>query len=116
METAIVGLFLAFIPTMAIFFMQRGIKKRDAERERKADESRDERRENDRVYLKFHSHVLKSVMASIALGEANAIAIKNGKTNGETEAALRYAQKIKHEQKEFLHEQGVENILKKEEA
>ena len=30
--------------------------------------------------------------------------------NGETEAALQYAQKIKHEQKDFLTEQGIHAI------
>ena len=35
---------------------------------------------------------------------------KNGHANGETEAALQYAQKIKHEQKDFLTEQGIHAI------
>lgn len=52
----------------------------------------------------------KSVMASIALGEAAATALKNGHANGETEAALEYARKIKHEQKDFLTEQGIKGI------
>ena len=37
-------------------------------------------------------------------------ALKNGHANGETEAALQYAQKIKHEQKDFLTEQGIHAI------
>ena len=111
---AIVGLASAIVPTMAVFFMQRGVKKRDEERERKAEEAREDRREKDKAYLQFHRHILKSVMAAIALGEAAAIALKNGKANGETEAALCYARQVKHEQKEFLHEQGMENILKQE--
>lgn len=41
-------------------------------------------------------------MASIALGEAAATALKNGHANGETEAALEYARKIKHEQTKGL--------------
>ena len=46
----------------------------------------------------------------IALGEAAATALKNGHANGETEAALEYARKIKHEQKDFLTEQGIKGI------
>ena len=42
--------------------------------------------------------------------EATATALKNGHANGETEAALQYAQKIKHEQKDFLTEQGIHAI------
>ena len=48
--------------------------------------------------------------AARALGEATATALKNGHANGETEAALQYAQKIKHEQKDFLTEQGIHAI------
>ena len=48
--------------------------------------------------------------AAIALGEAAATALKNGHANGETEAALEYARKIKHEQKDFLTEQGIKGI------
>ena len=54
--------------------------------------------------------LIKSVMAAIALGEAAATALKNGHANGETEAALEYARKIKHEQKDFLTEQGIKGI------
>ena len=54
--------------------------------------------------------LIKSVMASIALGEAAATALKNGHANGETEAALEYARKIKHEQKDFLTEQGIKGL------
>ena len=54
--------------------------------------------------------MIKSVMASIALGEAAATALKNGHANGETEAALEYARKIKHEQKDFLTEQGIKGL------
>ncbi len=51
--------------------------------------------------------LVRSVGAAIALGEATATAMKNGHANGETEAALEYARKIKHEQKDFLTEQGI---------
>lgn len=44
------------------------------------------------------------------MGEASAIALKNGHTNGETEAALEYARRVKHEQKDFLTKQGIEAI------
>ena len=65
---------------------------------------RDAARERNEVLL------VRSVGAAIALGEATATALKNGHANGETEAALQYAQKIKHEQKDFLTEQGIHAI------
>ena len=54
--------------------------------------------------------IIKSNMAAIALGEATATALKNGHCNGETEAALEYARKVKHEQKDFLIEQGIKAL------
>jgi hypothetical protein len=54
--------------------------------------------------------LIKSVGAAIALGEATATALKNGHCNGETEAALKYAREIKHEQKDFLTEQSIKNL------
>lgn len=70
--------------------------------------------EQEATRLKNEVLLVKSIGASIALGEATAIAIKNGKCNGETEAALEYAQRIKHEQRDFLHEQGIKNIYKED--
>ena len=75
------------------------IDKRDKERDK-----RDTAREKNEVLL------IQSVGASIALGEACAIAMRDGKTNGETEAALEYAQKMKREQRNFLTEQGIRSL------
>ena len=55
--------------------------------------------------------LVQSTRASIALGEATAHALQRGYTNGDTEAALVYAEKIKHEQKDFLARQGIAAVL-----
>ena len=52
-----------------------------------------------------------STRASIALGEATAHAMQRGHTNGDMEAALKYAADVKHEQKDFLAEQGIHNLF-----
>ena len=75
------------ITGLCFWMIQRQLSKRDAELDR-----RDAARERNEVLL------VRSVGAAIALGEATATALKNGHANGETEAALQYAQKIKHEQ------------------
>lgn len=64
-------------------------------------EAREQAREKNEILI------IKSTGAAIALGEATAAAIKSGHCNGEMEAALEYARKVKHEQKDFLTEQGV---------
>lgn len=87
------------ITGLCFWMIQRRLTKRDEELDR-----RDAVRERNEVLL------VRSVGAAIALGEATATAMKNGHTNGETEAALEYARKIKHEQKDFLTEQGIHAI------
>ena len=87
------------ITGLCFWMIQRRLTKRDEELDR-----RDAARERNEVLL------VRSVGAAIALGEATATAMKNGHTNGETEAALEYARKIKHEQKDFLTEQGIKPI------
>ena len=50
---------------------------------------------------------------AIALGEATARAVQripDAHCNGDMHAALDYAAKVKHEQKDFLTRQGIESI------
>ena len=54
-----------------------------------------------------------AIGASIALGEATARAVQripDAHCNGDMHAALDYAQRVKHELKDFLTEQGVQAI------
>ncbi len=81
------------------WLLKRYIDKKEAERE-----SKDADREKHDLLL------LKSVNASIALGEATAIALRDGKTNGETEHALKLADEAKNAQSEFLTEQAIRNL------
>lgn len=78
--------------------------------EEKMKRERQEREQKEAIRQQSEILLIKSVMAAIALGEAAATALKNGHANGETEAALEYARKIKHEQKDFLTEQGIKGI------
>ena len=59
----------------------------------------------------FELFQIKALTATMGLCEANAIALKNGKCNGETRGALEYMKKVKHEQREFLISNGVEHIV-----
>lgn len=69
-----------------------------------AQEEREKAREENEVLL------VQATGAAIALGEATALALKNGHTNGETEAALEYAREVKHKQKDFLTRQAAKSI------
>ena len=80
----------------------------EEERRRKAAEAKEEAREQLQMI------VISSTSAAIALGEATAKAVQripDAKCNGDMHAALEYAAKVKHEQKDFLTRLGVSSIL-----
>lgn len=89
--TALTGFFF--------WFLQRKIDKRE-----KLNDEREQKREKNEILI------IKSVNAAIGLGEAAAIALRNGHTNGETEAALARAKEVKREQADFLAEQGIHSM------
>ncbi|XBX08382.1 serine/threonine protein kinase [Enterocloster clostridioformis] len=91
------------IPSAITGFCFWCLEKRIDKRNKELDEKEAAREENEIL-------MVKSIGAAIALGEAAALALKNGHTNGETEAALEYARNIKHEQKEFLQRQAIDHL------
>ena len=98
--------FLACIPSaivgLAIWFLQRRIKK--------ADQAREER---EKIREKNELLLIETVGASLALGEATARAVEripDAHCNGDMHKALEYAAKVKHDHKDFLHEQAIRNI------
>lgn len=69
--------------------------------------------EKDKAREEHEFLILKSINASIALGEATAEAvarIPDANCNGDMHAALDYAREVKHEQKDFLNRQAVHAI------
>lgn len=68
----------------------------------------DDEKEARRAFELFQ---VKGLMATMKLSEANAIALQNGKCNGETHSALEYVKQIKREEKEFLFTHGVEHLF-----
>lgn len=85
-------------------------KQEHQEEEARAAKEKKRREERDKAQEEMMVLLIQSTGAAIALGEATAHALQRGHTNGDTEAALEYAAKIKHEQKDFLAKQGVHAI------
>lgn len=87
---------------------KRAKKREDEEKERQKEEERREKlREQQELLL------VQGVGAAIALGEATAKAVQripDAHCNGDMHAALDYAAKVKHEQKDFLARQGIEAL------
>ena len=97
---------------MGFFFwlIQRRIKNADKKREEEEKKRRTEEEKRERLREKQQLYVVKGISAAIALGEATAKAVQripDAHCNGDMHAALEYAAKVKHEQRDFLDEQGI---------
>ncbi len=95
--------FVALIPTTVMGLVAWHYKRRveRAERE-KAD------REKNKEQLELLN--VQATWAAIALAEATARAVQripDAKCNGDMHAALEYAEKVKHDQKDYLAKQGI---------
>ena len=74
-------------------------------------DKRDKKEETrERARIKNNVLLLMGVSASLALGEATAEAIKTQRCNGEMEEARVYALQVKHQIKDFMYQQGSENL------
>ncbi len=69
------------------------------------------RAEEEAARRQYELYQVKMLTATACLCEANAIALQNGKCNGETHAALTYLTEVRHEQRDFLIKQGLDNIF-----
>ena len=90
------------ITSLGLWILQRKMATREEIRDK-----REAAREKNEVLL------IQNTRAALALAEATAIAVQripDAHCNGDMHAALEYARKVKHEQKDFLTEQGVKAI------
>jgi len=85
----------ALVSGSVLFFLQRHFKKRDTD-----DKEHSDARKRENILI------LKSIKVIGELTEANSIAIRDGKTNGELKHALADYGKIDEELYEFLLEQN----------
>ena len=108
MDTVTAGIIavIACLPSAVTGFcfwcIQQKIQKADKKRE--DEEKREKLREQQELFL------VQGVNAAIALGEATAKAVQripDAHCNGDMHAALDYAAKVKHEQRDFLAKQGI---------
>ena len=89
--------------------------------QKRADKEKAERKERqkevdarEQIREKNELCIINCVNASLALGEATARAVQripDAHCTGDMHAALDYAQKVKHEQKDFLNEQALKQIV-----
>ena len=85
-----------------------------AAREKQEQKLERERQNRDENRREFEKNLLATSNAALALGEATARAVQripDAHCNGDMHAALNYAAKIKHEQRDFLTAHGIDNIF-----
>lgn len=116
-ETVIAVFLAAGIPSaitgFCFWLIQQKIQKQAEKREREEQERKVKRDERERLREQNELLLLQSVNAAIALGEATAKAVQripDAQCNGDMHAALEYAAKVKHEQKDFLTRQGLGSL------
>ena len=95
MTATILSLCASFISGVTLYFVQRFFKRRE-----------DKEKEKDAAEKRENILILKSVNAIGKLTEANAIAIRDGRTNGELHAALDEYGKVEKEMYEYLLDQN----------
>ena len=104
--TEIIMMFIACIPSAIVGFgvwaLQRKVTKSAARQE-----------ELEKAREKNELHIIETLGASLALGEATARAVQripDAHCNGDMHKALDYAERVKHEQKDFLTEQAIHGL------
>ena len=98
MVAIIISVASSIVSGMVLFFLQHFFRKKA-----KNDEERDEAKRKENLLI------LKSIDAVGKLTYADAIAIRDGKTNGEMKAAIEAYKKADEEMYEFLLEQTTKN-------
>lgn len=114
-ETLILAMSIPSAVTGFCFHLiEKRISRKEAENQKKREQHQKDQDKKERIREESQFLILQSVNAAIALGEATAKAVQripDAHCNGDMHAALDYATKVKHEQKEFLTKQGIQNIL-----
>lgn len=94
----------AGVPSAILGFLIRRLEKR-------IDEDKKAKEEQERARKEYEAFQVQVLTAVTKLSEANAIALQNGKCNGETHRAMDYLANVRHAQRDFLIKQGLDNIF-----
>lgn len=79
--------------------------------QKRIEEDAAERRAHEKNLREYERFQISMTTAISCVCEANAIALQNGKCNGETHKALDYLEAVKKEQRDFLIKQGIEHLF-----
>lgn len=79
--------------------------------EKRMKEAERKREQHEQSRKRYETYQVKMLTATARLCEANAIALQNGKCNGETHGALENLQQVKADQRDFLVSQGIDHLF-----
>lgn len=82
--------------------------------EKRLDREHETRKAQEAARIEFEGFLVDGITATMKLSEANAIALQNGRCNGETHAALGYMREVKRKQRKFFQQQGLEHLFAEE--
>ena len=110
---AIIALIPSAVTGFCFWLIQYRIQKADQKRELEEQKRREDAKKREELREQQELFLVQGVNAAIALGEATAKAVQripDAHCNGDMHAALAYADKVKHEQRDFLAKQGIIQI------
>ena len=110
---ALIGCLPSAVTGFCFWLIQRKIQKADKKREAEENQRRSDEEKREKLREQQELLLVQGVNAAIALGEATAKAVQripDAHCNGDMRAALEYASKVKHKQRDFLDEQGIVQI------
>ena len=97
-----------------VWYLQHKITQRDKEREKELEEERKRAEQREKNVEKLMLMIMNTSRATNVLAEATARAVQripDAKCNGDMTAALELAAKYQKEEKDFLMNQGIQNIF-----
>ena len=110
---AMIGALPAATVGFCFWMLQQKLLKAEKAREEKEKERRAKEKKREELREQQELFLVQGVNAALALGEATAKAVQripDAHCNGDMHAALSYAEKVKHEQRDFLAKQGIIQI------
>lgn len=112
-ESVLIACLPSAITGFCFWCIEQKIQKQSKKLEKEEKQRREAQDKREKLHEQQELFLVQGVNAAIALGEATARAVQripDANCNGDMHAALDYAAKVKHDQKDFLTRQGIESI------
>ena len=98
--TTITSVLSPILTALAFWLIQRSINKNEERRAKR-----------EECLMNYQLMLIETSFASISLGKATAIAVKEGKCNGEMKTAFEKVAEVEKMQQSYLNKQAIEHIF-----